>query len=120
MAIEELKEKQLILLECISGSKAYGLDTPESDTDIKGIFFLPKEAFFGLYYIDQVSNESNDIIYYELGRFIELLSKNNPNILELLNTPEDCMGFPYFSRHLIKQQKRAATIVQTQPDLHIQ
>ncbi|MEM8892659.1 MAG: nucleotidyltransferase domain-containing protein, partial [Bacteroidota bacterium] len=39
--IDQLKERDLILLECISGSKAYGLDTPTSDTDIKGVFYLP-------------------------------------------------------------------------------
>jgi len=86
MTIEELKQKDLIILECLSGSKAYGLDTPTSDTDIKGVFILPKSEFYGLSYISQVNNESNDVVYYELGRFLELLSVNNPNILELLNT----------------------------------
>lgn len=61
MTIEELKEKELIILECISGSRAYGLDTPESDTDIKGVFLLPKRNFYGLNYIKQISNETNDI-----------------------------------------------------------
>ena len=88
MTIDDLKEKGLIILECISGSKAYGLDTPTSDTDIKGVFLLPKKDFYSLKYTPQVSNPSNDIVYYELGRFMELLSLNNPNILELLNTPE--------------------------------
>ncbi len=88
MTIQELKEKKLIILECISGSKAYGLETAESDTDIKGVFMLPKEEFYGLKYIPQISNETNDIVYYEFGRFMELLSVNNPNILELLNTPK--------------------------------
>ena len=37
----------------------------------------------------QVANESNDIVYYEISRFVELLSKNNPNIIELLNIPAD-------------------------------
>lgn len=88
MTIEYLKDKGLIILECISGSKAYGLDTPSSDTDIKGVFLLPKKYFYGLNYIPQISNPSNDIVYYELGRFLELLALNNPNILELLSTPE--------------------------------
>jgi len=88
MTIEELKNRNLIILECISGSKAYGLDTPQSDTDIKGVFLLPKPNFYGLKYIPQISNESNDIVYYELGRFMQLLAFNNPNIMELLNTPE--------------------------------
>ncbi|MGB1206232.1 MAG: DNA polymerase beta superfamily protein [Chitinophagales bacterium] len=87
MTIEELKAKKLIIFECISGSRAYGLATATSDTDIKGVFILPKKEYYGLNYVAQVSDKSNDEVYYELGRFIELLSVNNPNILELLNTP---------------------------------
>ncbi|MDO4426762.1 MAG: nucleotidyltransferase domain-containing protein [Moraxella sp.] len=91
LTIDDLKAQNLILLECLSGSKAYGLDTPTSDTDIKGVFYLPKSHYYGLHkdYIAQVSNESNDIVYYELGRFIELLLQNNPNMMELLATPCD-------------------------------
>lgn len=95
MTIQELKNEGLILFECISGSKAYGLDTPKSDTDIKGVFYLPKEQFYGLGYIEQVSNETNDEVYYELGRFVELLLKNNPNMLELLATPEACILYKH-------------------------
>ena len=99
MSIEDLKNKGLIILECISGSKAYGLATPSSDTDIKGVFILPKEEYYGLNYIPQVNNETNDIVFYEFGRFMELLSLNNPNILELLNTPESAIIYkhPYLS-----------------------
>ena len=89
MTIQDLKEKGLIIYECISGSKAYGLDLPSSDTDIKGVFILPKDFYYGSNYIPQVANGSNDEVYYELGRYIELLKKNNPNILELLGTPAD-------------------------------
>lgn len=88
LTIESLKRDDLILYECVSGSKAYGLDTKESDTDIRGVFYLPKDMFYGLEYCSQVSNETNDIVYYELGRFIELLLKNNPTVLEMLVTPE--------------------------------
>ncbi|WP_025142290.1 DNA polymerase beta superfamily protein [Pedobacter jeongneungensis] len=91
MTIKDLKDKNLLLFECLSGSKAYGLDTPESDTDIKGIYYMPKDMFFGLKYIPQISNESNDEVYYEIGRFVELLIKNNPNIVEILATPEECI-----------------------------
>jgi len=91
MTINDIKEKGLLLFECISGSKAYGLDTPQSDTDLKGVFYLSKEQFYGLEYIPQISNETNDEVYYELGRFVELLVKNNPTILEILATPDDCV-----------------------------
>ena len=91
MTISEIKGSGLLLFECISGSKAYGLNTEKSDADLKGVFYLPVEKFFGLNYIPQISNETNDEVYYELGRFVELLAKNNPNILELLATPNDCV-----------------------------
>ena len=80
-----------LLLKCISGSQAYGLALPHSDTDIKGVFVLPKQEFYGLTYTDQVNNDTNDIVFYELKKFIDLLLKNNPNILELLSTPQDCI-----------------------------
>ncbi|OXA88694.1 nucleotidyltransferase domain-containing protein [Flavobacterium hercynium] len=95
MTIQDLKSQNLILFEVISGSRSFGLATPTSDTDIKGVYYLPKEKFFGLDYIPQVSNETNDEVYYELGRFIELLLKNNPNILEILASPEDCILYKH-------------------------
>ncbi|NEN25840.1 nucleotidyltransferase [Cryomorpha ignava] len=95
MTIEDLRNRGLIILECISGSRAYGLETPASDTDIKGVFILPKAEFYGLNYTPQVNNETNDIVFYEFGRFMELLSVNNPNILELLNTPESAIIYKH-------------------------
>lgn len=91
LTIDWIKDNGLLVLEVITGSKAYGLDTVKSDTDIRGVFVLPKDIYYGLEYTTQVNNETNDIVYYELKRFIELLARNNPNILELLNTPEHCV-----------------------------
>lgn len=95
MTIQDLKSKNLILFEVISGSKSFGLNTPTSDTDIKGVYYLPKAQFFGLEYLPQISNETNDEVYYEIGRFVELLLKNNPNIIEILATPADCILYKH-------------------------
>ncbi|MBE8726793.1 nucleotidyltransferase domain-containing protein [Flavobacterium hungaricum] len=95
MTIQDLKSQNLILFEAISGSRSFGLNTPTSDTDIKGVYYLPKDKFFGLDYIPQVANETNDEVYYEIGRFVELLIKNNPNILEILASPEDCILYQH-------------------------
>jgi len=95
MTIENLKKQNLILFEVVSGSKAFGLDTPTSDTDIKGVFYMPQDKFLGLEYIPQIANETNDFVYYEIGRYIELLLKNNPNILEILASPEDCILYKH-------------------------
>lgn len=89
MNISELYKSNQILLECISGSKAYGLATAASDTDKRGVFAHSTQQFFGLEKLEQISDEKSDIVFYELGRFIELLSVNNPNILELLSTPKE-------------------------------
>ncbi|MFZ4927576.1 nucleotidyltransferase domain-containing protein [Chryseobacterium sp. Mn2064] len=104
MIIQDLKNKKLLLFEAISGSRAFGLATENSDTDIRGVYYLPKEDFFGLNYIPQISNETNDITYYEIGRFVELLQKNNPNILEILASPEDCIQYKHPLMDLLKTE----------------
>ncbi|REC60637.1 nucleotidyltransferase [Chryseobacterium pennae] len=104
MTIQDLKNKNLLLFEAISGSRAFGLATETSDTDIRGVYYLPKEDFFGLNYIPQISNETNDITYYEIGRFVELLQKNNPNILEVLATPEECILHKHPLMDLLKTE----------------
>lgn len=93
-----------LLLKCISGSQAYGLALPHSDTDIKGVFIQPKKEYYGLTYVDQINNETNDVMYYEIKKFVELLLKNNPNILELLSTPEDCVLHRHPVMNLLKPE----------------
>ena len=93
MTLTQTRSPECRLLEVISGSRAYGTHTPESDTDLKGVFVQPRDGFFGLERVEQINNDTNDIAFYELGRFAELLAKNNPNLLEMLFTPEDCLVF---------------------------
>ncbi|TGE17408.1 DNA polymerase beta superfamily protein [Hymenobacter elongatus] len=95
MTIADLRQQNLILFEAISGSRAYGTNLPHSDTDLKGVFILPEQQFFGLDYVPQVANETNDEVFYELRRFVELLLKNNPTVLELLGTPDDCVVYQH-------------------------
>jgi len=100
MTIQDLHSNKLLLLDAISGSHAYGLNHADSDIDKRGVFVLPKTQFYGLHYKEQVNDELNDEVYYELKRFMSLLIKNNPNILELLLIPDDCILFrhPLFER----------------------
>lgn len=87
MNIEELKLSQCLIFECIYGSQAYGLSTDASDVDIRGVFILPQDQFYAFDYQEQISDEKNNVIYFELRKFLDLLAKNNPNMLELLNIP---------------------------------
>ncbi|MCB9260940.1 MAG: nucleotidyltransferase domain-containing protein [Flavobacteriales bacterium] len=91
MDLNSLERRKLILLKCVSGSRAYGLDTATSDEDIRGVFYLPFHDFFGLNYTSQISDERNDVVFFELKRYVELLCLNNPNMMELLATPPQCV-----------------------------
>ena len=87
--IDYLKRNNCIIFEVISGSKAYGLNNADSDTDIKGVYILPEKEFYGFEYVDQVSDETNDTVYYEIKKFLTLLSKSNPTMLEMISTPKE-------------------------------
>lgn len=91
--VQKLRDKGLIIFESIMGSRAYGTSLPTSDTDIRGVFIQPVEDILGNEYVEQVSDKTNDIVFYEIRRFLELVATNNPNILELLNAPSDCVIF---------------------------
>ena len=104
LMIDEVKKNGWLTFEAVAGSKAYGLATAISDTDIRGVFVLPKELFYSLNYTAQVNNETNDIVYYELRKFIELLLKNNPNIIELLNVPKEHVLYKHPVMDNIKPQ----------------
>jgi len=82
--MEDFVNKNLIY-KTIVGSKAYGIDTPESDTDIKGITIAPKEYYFGLKVFEQ-QEIGKDCTIYALNKFVRLARDNNPNILEMLYT----------------------------------
>lgn len=83
--------QKISILKAIVGSKAYGTDTPESDIDLKGIYVQhPLEVLSYNEYIPQELPDK-DTTYWEVGRFVELLCKSNPTVLELLFSPEDCI-----------------------------
>jgi len=87
---EYLEKNGLILFETIIGSQAYGTQTPTSDVDKKFVYILPEDCILGTGYIEQL-NVNKDYVGWEIRRFLELMASNNPTVLELLNSPEDCI-----------------------------
>lgn len=76
----------------ISGSHSYGLNTENSDLDIRGIFITdPKEFWSGKHFQDvydyQIDNV--DIVLYSFHKFIDLLTKANPTFLLLLGVKSE-------------------------------
>jgi len=74
-----------VIYKVISGSHAYGTNTPSSDMDIRGVFIPSDDYIFGIKRMDtNISNDNEDIVLYELRKYISLLVNSNPNIIELL------------------------------------
>lgn len=98
--LSRIREPELLLFDVVSGSHAYGTQTPLSDTDRRGLFIAPDSFHAGMETIEQVSDIKNDEVYYELTRFFQLLEKNNPGALEILHSPADCIRYkhPAFGR----------------------
>ena len=73
---------------CVIGSRAYGLDDDQSDTDRRGIYVPPAEMQWSLYGVpDQLENDATEEVYWEIQKFLVLALKANPNVLECLFTP---------------------------------
>ncbi len=93
------------ILEVVHGSHAYGLNSPESDIDIRGIAVPPEEYFFSCDAVfeqyegpspnkivnGQAPIEDNDTVIYDIRKFCKLALDGNPNIIEILWIPERCV-----------------------------
>jgi predicted nucleotidyltransferase len=102
--LDRVRENDLMLLDVVSGSHAYGTQTAKSDIDRRGVFIAPDSFHAGMETIEQVADEKNDEVYYELTRFFQLLEKNNPGALEILYSPKDCIRYKHPAFDLIDPQ----------------
>lgn len=76
-----------IILEGVTGSVAYGLNTESSDVDIKGVYLLPTRQVLSMKFDPNkttVDNADPDWVYHEVGKFMKLVMKGNPTVTELL------------------------------------
>lgn len=94
-----LKENGYVIFETITGSQAHGTNTPTSDIDKAFVYILPEDDILGIKYEEQLKIHK-DFMGYEIRRFLELLRKNNPTVMELLYSPKDCViiQHPAFKR----------------------
>lgn len=77
-----------IIYRCVIGSRAYGLDTDTSDTDLRGIYLAPAELQWSLFGApEQFEDNATQSCYWELQKFIIMALRANPNILECLYSP---------------------------------
>ena len=84
------------ILKVLIGSRAHGLETPESDYDYRAVYVTPTEELLRLetgkiggYQGSEAWSETEmlDNTAYELGPFLHLAMWSNPSILEVFKAP---------------------------------
>lgn len=68
------------------GSHAYGLNTPMSDEDFKGVCIAEKRFYLGFTdrFEQAESKDPHDFVIYDIRKFINLAADCNPSIIEVL------------------------------------
>jgi uncharacterized protein len=94
-----------------AGSRLYGTFTDESDFDYRGAAVPPKDYFFGLNNFEQSDSKETivfvtqglraelpkdaDITIWSLKKMIQLAADGNPNMIELVFSPEDAIIYAH-------------------------
>lgn len=81
--------KARMLCQLVGGSTLYGLNTPESDVDYRGLFLATDKRYVaGFETLESIVQTGEvDSAYYELSRYLKLLRKSNTQVLEILFAP---------------------------------
>ena len=91
-----------IILLTLGGSHAYGMDKETSDLDVRGIALNPKSDILLGKDFEQVVNTDTDTTIYSFNKMLELLSKTNPNTIEILGCkPEHYLHLSTIGQELL-------------------
>ena len=88
----EKRHNVKIIFAVDNGSNAYGIASPNSDIDLRFLYVETLESYLKLGRekdIIEIIDKENNIEYkgFSLDKFLKLLSKSNPSVLEELNSP---------------------------------
>lgn len=87
----------ILLYQIVRGSHSHGTATEKSDIDTMSVYVNPVTKLLGFtnkndFYI---ADEKNDNVGYELSRYLELLVKSNPTMIESLFVSDDCVIYKH-------------------------
>lgn len=86
-----------MICQLIGGSTLYGLNTPESDIDYRGLFVAKNKRYLAnLDTIESIVQTGDiDSTYYEIIRYLKLLRKSNTQVLEILFAPDKAFTYKH-------------------------
>lgn len=101
-----------IILLALGGSRAYGTNLPESDTDIRGIAINPSKQIYGLENdFEQVVETNTDTTIYSLNKMTKLLISCNPNTIEILGCrPEDYLYIAPYGQAILDNKQNFLSV----------
>ncbi len=80
--------ESLVIFQCVVGSRAYGLDGDDSDTDSRGVYVAPANLQWSLFGVpEQFEDDRLQCCHWEIQKFLVMALKANPNVLECLYSP---------------------------------
>jgi predicted nucleotidyltransferase len=118
---------QNVHYEVITGSVSYGASNDSSDMDIVGVVIPPKEDIFphlkgeipGFgrqikkfeqyqehHINDNDTGKEYDFTFYSIVKFFNLAMENNPNIVDILFTPQQCVLFASQVGQIIRDNRK--------------
>lgn len=95
---DTVRNDNRLLYHYVRGSWCHGIAVEgKSDIDYGGLFIAPKNNLIdlGFNYQGQIADEKNDEVWYELRKFMQLLIKSNPTVLESLFVDDKFVKFEH-------------------------
>ena len=80
---DKLEEKPLFYIE--SGSRLWGIASPDSDFDVRGIHIQSKEQYYDIKKhrgIIEIMDGDFDFVSYDIDKMFSLIAKSNPTVFE--------------------------------------
>lgn len=118
---------QNIHYECITGSVSYSVSSDTSDMDIVGFCIPPKEDVFphlrgeipGFgkqiqrfevwqqhHVVDENASQEYDFTIYSIVKFFQLAMENNPNMVDILFTPQRCVLYASAVAQMVRDNRK--------------
>lgn len=91
----EKDEKVMVLYAVESGSRVWGIESDDSDYDVRGFFIQNPDSYLSIDSVKaqervieyQSEDKKVDIVLFDLFKFLKLAASSNPSCLEWINSP---------------------------------